>query len=309
MNEVEVANQLRVSFNEAVLLQINEDGGHVSRERLVEIAGGDEAASQVEQELAGLQLAQRNSLGADVKLTPFGQRVADRIRDSMLSGARRADAVQRAILTWLNEQEVQPTELSDFLGTEDAVVSGVPVTHGEVNEAGQLLQDRRFIQTVPVEELEVGLNPRITPDGRAALHADVMISDYGRSNPTAISYDYSSKVIFGDHAIAGGVISGGQSNTQHIQQIIGEDVRSDLAAQLASLIKVAEELPDDTPGVVEVRQALATLSDEVKKPEADRGVLKELALKTFTAAASAAGTSGGQIIIEGVANLVKMLGG
>jgi hypothetical protein len=39
-------------------------------------------------------------------------------------------------------------------------VSGVPVIPKEVNEAGQLLQDRRFIQTVPVAELEVGLNPR-----------------------------------------------------------------------------------------------------------------------------------------------------
>src|SRR5829696_7256851 len=33
----------------------------------------------------------------------------------MLSGARRADAVQRAILQWLDEQEVEPSSLSDFL--------------------------------------------------------------------------------------------------------------------------------------------------------------------------------------------------
>jgi hypothetical protein len=187
-------------------------------------------------------------------------------------------------------------------------VSGVPVIPKEVNEAGQLLQDRRFIQTVPVAELEVGLNPRITPDGRAALHADVMISDYGRSNPTAISYDYSSKVIFGDHAITGGVQSGGQGDTQHVQQLIGEDARSDMAAQLDRLIELADELPDDTPGVEEVRQALTGLSTEVAKPQAGKNVVREWLGKALGAAAPAVGTSGGQQLIEGLGHLMRMLG-
>ena len=135
-----------------------------------------------------------------------------------------------------------------------------------------------------------------------------MISDYGRSNPTAISYDYSSKVIFGDNAVAGGLISGGQGNTQHIHQIIGEDVRTDLAAQLTSLMKTADDLPDDTPGVEEVRQALTGLSDEVATPNPRKGVVKELAVKALAAGTTAAATSGGQQLIEGLGHLVRMLG-
>ena len=307
MNEVQIAEQLRGSFNEAVLLQVNEQGGQVGRDQLEAMTGGAEAASETVQALEDFSLVQVNSMAADVRLTPFGQRVADRIRTSMLYGARRADAVQRAMLTWLNGQEVQHLSLSDFLGTEDAVVSGVSVTPKEVSEAGELLEDHRFIGTVPVAEGS-GLRPWITSDGRAALQADVMISDYGRSHPTAISYDYSSKVIFRDNSKAGGVQSGGQGNTQHVQQIIGEDVRSDLATQLASLVKVADELPDDTPGVEELREALAGLSDEIEKPEPSRSVLKQLALNAFTAGSAAIGTAGGQLVMEGLAQVAKMLG-
>jgi len=82
-----------------VLLEINEQGRYVSRDQLEEIAGGAEAALESTQVLEDLHLAQTESLAADVKLTPLGQRVADRIRKSMLSGPRRADAVQRAILS------------------------------------------------------------------------------------------------------------------------------------------------------------------------------------------------------------------
>jgi hypothetical protein len=131
-----------------------------------------------------------------------------------------------------------------------------------------------------------------------------MISDYGRSNPTAISYDYSSKVIFGDHATTGGVQSGGQGDTQHVQQLIGEDARSDMAAQLDRLIELADELPDDTPGVEGVRQALTGLSTEVAKPQA----VREWLGKALGAAAPAVGTSGGQQLIEGLGHLMRMLG-
>ena len=45
MNEVQVANQLRGSFDEAVLLSISEHGGQVGRSQLEEFAG-DAAAAQ-----------------------------------------------------------------------------------------------------------------------------------------------------------------------------------------------------------------------------------------------------------------------
>ena len=83
-------------------------------------------------------------------------------------------------------------------------------------------------------------------DGRAALQADVLISEYGTAHPTTISYDYSHNLTFGNHAQVGGVMSGGQGNVQLVEQTIGADVRSDLADQLVNLIKVADELPDES---------------------------------------------------------------
>jgi hypothetical protein len=145
-------------------------------------------------------------------------------------------------------------------------------------------------------------------DGRAALQADVLISEYGTAHPRTISYDYSHNLTFGNHAQFGGVMSGGQGNVQLVEQTIGADVRFDLADQLVNLIKVADELPDETPGAQETREALAEISKELAKPSAKTGVIKGLTLKAFTAAAAAAGTDGGQLLIEGLGDLVKTLG-
>jgi hypothetical protein len=55
--------------------------------------------------------------------------------------------------------------------------------------------------------------------------------------------------LFRDHAVAGGVMPGGHRITRHVQQTISPDVRADLTAQLAHLIKIARELPNDTQGI------------------------------------------------------------
>jgi methyl coenzyme M reductase alpha subunit len=130
----------------------------------------------------------------------------------------------------------------------------------------------------------------------------------GTAHPTSISYDYSSKVIFRDHANVGAVMSGGQGNTQHVQQAISPDVRDDLTAQLADLIKIADELPDDTPGAEDVRQALADIGSEIAKPEPKPNMVKDLAVKALTVGAAIVGTSGGQMLVEGLGHFVKALG-
>ena len=225
----------------------------------------------------------------------------------MMHGPRRADAVHRAILTWLNAPQVRPIAVIDFVKTSNAVAWGVPITEREVSEATELLKARGYIRTSDVDQF-VGLQPRITPDGRAALQSDVLISEYGRAHPTTISYNYSHNLTFGNQAQVGGVISGGKGNIQLIEQTVGADVRSDLADRLAELIKLADELPGDTPGALETREALAEIGNEIAKPEAKPSVIKGLMLKAFTAAAGAAGTSGGQQLIDGLAHLVRMLG-
>ena len=310
MNEVQVANQLRGSFDEAVLLSINEQGGQVSHDQLEEFAGDAMAASETTQTLENLDLLTNSSprtMTGDVTLSAFGRRVAARIRESMTYGARRADAVQRKLLAWLDNSQVRPSSVQDFLQTADAIAWGVPITTRDVSEATDLLIARGYIRTSDVDQF-TGLQPRITPNGRAALQSDVMINEYGTAHPTAISYDYSHNLTFGNHAQVGGVISGGQDNVQLVEQTIGADVRSSLADQLVNLIKVADQLPDETPGAQETREALAEISNELAKPNARTGVIKGLTLKAFTAAAAAAGTAGGQLLIDGLGHLVKTLG-
>src|SRR5215216_144355 len=122
MDEVQIANQLRGSLYEAVLLSVNEAGGQMTLEAVIEVAGSYEEALESAVALRNLGLARPDeSLAAEVTLTPLGRRVADRIKRSMVSGARRADAVQRAILGWLNEQQDRPVEVLTFLETGDAV--------------------------------------------------------------------------------------------------------------------------------------------------------------------------------------------
>jgi hypothetical protein len=276
MNEVQVANQMRGSFDEAVLLRINEQGGQVSHDQLEESAGDAMAASETTQMLESLGLLTNSShrtMTGNVTLSAFGRRVAARIRESMLHGARRDDAVQRGLLTWLDNPQVKPSSVQDFLQTAYAVAWGVPITEREVSEATDLLIARGYIRTSNVDQF-TGLQPRITPDGRAALQSDVLISEYGTAHPTAISYDYSHNLTFGNQAQVGGVISGGQGNIQLIEQTVGADVRSDLADRLAELVKLADELPGDTPGASETREALAEVGNEIAKPEAKPSVIR-----------------------------------
>ena len=95
MSEVQVANQLRGSYAENLLLYIYDQGGHVTREQLVEFTGDPFAASETVQELEDRSLAEVSSMASDVELTSRGSRIAGQIRESMRSGERRVDMVVR----------------------------------------------------------------------------------------------------------------------------------------------------------------------------------------------------------------------
>jgi hypothetical protein len=114
-------------------------------------------------------------------------------------------------------------------------------------------------------------------------------------------------VNFGDQAQVAAVMAGGHHNVQTVEQTIGPDLRSQLAEQVAKLIQQSAELPDETPGVVEVRQDLDEIGKEIARPDANPGVLKGLANKALAAFAVAAATDGGQYVVQGLAHLVKML--
>lgn len=301
MNEAQAAQELRDSFEESVLLQISERGGSMTHEELDDFTGDPMATRDSLVELHELRmLEQPDSEGG--RLTASGARTATRIRQSLLSGQRRADIVQRKLLEWLTGRSIEPSSILDFLVTPESSSSGVAITRTEVEQAADLLTDRGFIRIVEVAE-QAWLRPQITADGRAALMADVMISEYGRPNATTVNYDYSSRVTFGDHATAGGVISGGQGNTQHIVQTIGAAEATKISDKASELLALVDGLPEDDE---ELRKALEQLRDEAKSPEPRTSVLKELTHKALAAAVTAGGTALGQQILSGIAYIAQL---
>jgi hypothetical protein len=144
MSEVQVANELRGSYAENLLLYIDDQGGHVARDQLEEFTGDPFAASETVQELEDRGLAQVMSIASDVKLTSRGSRIAGQIGESMRSGERRVDMVVRAILNWLNGVEQAPTSVRDFLDTGAA--SELQVTKMEVDDAADFLDEHKYIQ-------------------------------------------------------------------------------------------------------------------------------------------------------------------
>jgi hypothetical protein len=72
MSEARVADELRGSYAENLLLYINDQGCHVARDLLVEFIGDAWAASAAVQELVNINLAEVSSMSADVKLPRLG---------------------------------------------------------------------------------------------------------------------------------------------------------------------------------------------------------------------------------------------
>lgn len=273
---------------------------------LDEFTGGRRETLEAVSALHDLGLAgQPSTAGCD--LSPFGTRTAARIKQSLLSGSRRADAVQRALLQWLDGRSTAgPSSIDEFLAVPEAVDAGQPMILLEIHRAAELLLERGFIRVVDVAE-RAFVRPEITADGRAALLAEVMITDYGRPHATTITNDYSARVSFGDHAQVGGVISGGAHNQQSNLQVIGPEQQPDLAVRVAALVKLLDDLPDDVDATA-VTNALEALSSEVSQPQPSRPVVQDLLLKATGAAVSVLGSAAGQQLLAGLAQVAGSLG-
>ena len=306
VNEVQAAAELRGSFLESVLVQMNEHGGAMASEELDVFTGGTRATVEAMVALHDRGLIEvPDSEGGT--LTPFGERTATRIKESLLSGPRRADAVQRALLGWLNGRSTAgPSAIDEFLALPEAVASGVPMTALEVQHAAELLRDRQFISVVEVDQAEVLLQPRITADGRSAFMSDVLITDYGKANPTMISNDYSSSISFGNNAVAGGVIAGGKGHQQNVVQMVSPAEKTELATRVDALLELAAQLPEGADAD-ELREVLGSLSTEVELAEPRRQVVKDLVIKAVGAVVGVVGTAAGQQLLDGIGQLAQML--
>jgi hypothetical protein len=312
MNEVQLANELRDTLAEQVLLYASDQGGYAQRDHVEKLADGDQwATSDAVQMLESRGLARDDSMASDVKLTPAGQRVAQRIR-VMRSGQWRFEDLQRAALTWLKRQDDDGTTVADlngFLGAPEAADFEPPVKMQELQDAIELLGVAEYVEPIRVAEQLGAIKAMITPKGRVALQSGLLPISQQGGGSSQTTYDNSSTVSFGGPAQIGALQSGGQSNVQTAEQVIVGDARSQLADRLAEMIKLAEQLPDN-PGV-EVRETLAEMGSEVAKPEPKRGVIQRLAgkalgacFRVFGTGAKAAATEGGQ---QGMDQLMQWL--
>jgi len=306
MNDVQLANELRDTLAERVLLYASDQGGHAERDHLEKLANGDQwATSDAVQMLESRGLVENNSMAGDEEVTPAGERVAKKIR-LLRVGQWRADDVQRAVLTWLANQDDQNIPgVDDFLDTPEAAGFDPVVTMQEVRDAVDLLEGFAYVKAK--RALGGAIRAVITAKGRAALGSGEPISQLGTSNHTTNDNRNTVNV----HDSQGtAVMAGGHHNVQNVQQTISPALRSELAQHVAELIKQAEELTDDTPGVLEVREDLDEIGKELVKPDAKPGVLKGVADKALAAFAVAAATTGGQHVLQvlqGLGRLVKML--
>ena len=185
MNEMQAIRQIRDSLEELVLLHIDEEGGQASFQSVARVSGSEQHASQATAELQSMGLVEtEQSIGSELTLTSLGHSVAQQVKVSMATPERRDDAVQRAVLTWLEESEQQTLSLSVFLDTDRASVFGVQVTIDELKRASDFLMDRGFIKAVRTWQSNSPLRPSITIDGQKALLSDVTLSRYGPEGET-----------------------------------------------------------------------------------------------------------------------------
>lgn len=304
MNEAQAEDQLRGSLDESLLIYINEQGGQVSRTDADSFTEDERATAESVATLRQMGLVNKDpSLAAEMTLTAFGERTARRIRQSMLSGQRRADAVQRAVLRWLDNSTSEPVGIGEFVGHENAASSGVEFSLDEINHAAELLKDRGYMSYIAAHGSEY-LRPSITSDGRAALLSDVLISEYGKPQATSISNDYSSKITFRDQAVVGGVISGGQGNTQYVNQVMNQ---ASISAKVAELIDLVDGLPEDAPGRAELQPSLIEIQSEAAKSQSRGEIIKDLVLKAVGVATVVVGAEGGHQILKGLTELAQLV--
>jgi hypothetical protein len=300
-NQIQLANELRGTLAEQLLVAASDQGGYAEHEQLLNWADGDPfATSDATQVLIGSDLARNDSMAADLTVTSSGHGVAKRIR-ALRAGQWRTDDVQRAILAWLDRSET--AVVHEFTDAPEAAGFEPPVSVQEARDASELLTADGYVQGLDTAGGTLYL--QIEAKGRVALRSGLPLSEFGGKSHT--THDQSHHVTFGDQAQVGAFQSGGHHNVQKVEQVIGPDLRSELAAHVASLIKMAEELPEDTPGIDEVREDLSEISTELAKPDAKPGALKSLAYKALGTFAVAAATSGGQHIVQGLGHLVKLL--
>lgn len=246
----DIADRLSEEQKDLLVLVADEPQAAALPARVCEaLAWEHDEALVVGDELRELGLGDEDvSGGADIALTPKGKRVAKHIAESRATGPDRADAVQTAMLRWLNS--VATGSPQNFYANGQP--EGLNASEEESYNAADAIVDLALAKMVGKRRADGRIVAmRVSPTGRAAAKSGRPLSHVMRAAATSIDYSTNTS-ISGDMA---GAIQGGRENVQtvtiewerraeFVQEV--EDVLADVAdesvrSELVALRDVAAD--------------------------------------------------------------------
>lgn len=289
MDDDALMRRIRGTELEAVLLAALEAGGQITASAASEAVGSETAGDEATSGLIELGLvSSQQSMASEVTLTTAGARVAEKIRASHQEGPERRDAVQRALLRFIRDENPHSTE--DFVGHDAAKVNGRPADVREVIDAGNALLEYRLIKVVrgPMG-FDFQLRPEATIDGVHSLDEhSATLRQIARGDHVATSTSYNQT--FGDNATIGAVAQGSTVGSIAVTQSITVNERNLFNERMAAVL---EALPADSPA--DLRQQIAELEAAGRDESTPKQTLME---KVMQAVFVAAGSEAGRQIIE-----------
>lgn len=297
--------KIRGTSIEEVLLVVADAGGESHLRPIEEAVGIDRRdVGEVAGYLRDLGLARRDqSLAGEVTLTHLGQQVAEAVERSRTTGQYRSDAVQGALLTWL-EAANNPKSTDEFVGHADATAYDRPFTELEISEATVYLQSKALLRGVDSWGGTL-FRPEVTPEGRAMLRSGEPVSEYLRTGGQASYYDQSNSTTFGGDNYGG--VQTGPGNVQHVAVMavtITQDQRSTVLDGVDALLR--ELRVSEVDGAKPVEETLQSVRAEAASSQATQHSLRDaIAVAIGTAAA----TKGTEFVTNGLADLLRHLTG
>lgn len=290
--------KIRGTSIEEVLLFVAAAGGE-SHLRPIEEAAGIERrdVGEVAGYMRDLGLARRDqSMAGEVTLTHLGKQVAETVERSRRTGQYRADAVQGALLTWLEAAKFAKST-DEFGGHADAIAHGLPFTESEISEATAYLRSKEFVGGVDSWGGTL-FRPEVTPEGRAALRSGEPVSEFRKTGAHASYYDQSNSTTFGGDNYGG--VQTGHNNVQHVTVTITQDQRSMVFEKVDSLL--GELRAGEVEGANPVEETLQAVRAEVASSQATQHSIRDaIAVAIGTAAA----TKGTEFVTSGLADLLQ----
>lgn len=297
-----IMSEIRGSQIEDVLVQVATLGGSSHLQPIEQALGIDRRdLGGVSKDLRDLGLAHREtSMAGEVDLTHHGKRVAEEVRQSRAHGQYRVDAVQVALLQWL--QTASPKSVDEFIGHDDATAYGQDFSEAELVEAAQYLEHKDLIRGIAASGSPTVLRPDLTPEGRAVLRSGRPVSEaLGAATPPSFVDRSNSTTVGGNNY---GAVQTGTGNEQHMTVTLTQQQRGDVSEEVASLLQQLEDR--QVEGAQPLREALQELRTLSESPTAtEERVRSSIGLAIATAAA----TAGTDFVVSGLADLLSAIAG